>query len=291
MPLTLGHEIAGVAKEFGPDADSKLIREGDRVVVYPWIGCGSCRKCLAGAENLCEGQAGFLGFQRDGGYAEYVLVPNSRYLVKNERFEAGRSALLACSCLTAFNSVRLCGLMPDDLLVVIGAGGVGTMAIQIAKKTASAKVAAVDIDDSKLELALQVGADYIFNSSKLSERDLVSKVKGVNQGRGPEAVADFVGKPATSSLGFRLLGHGSRLVIVGLGGGSVKLPLPLFPLRASQVLGSFTGTLSDLRQVLKLAEKRIVVPVISGVYHLEDANEVLARLEQGEIKGRALLRP
>jgi alcohol dehydrogenase, propanol-preferring len=291
LPLTPGHEIAGTVEELGNGAESGGLRAGDPVVVYPWIGCGACRKCLAGRENLCEGALAFLGFMRDGGYAEYVLVPDARYLVKADGIDPSQSATLACSGLTAFTTIRKCGLRSDELLLVVGAGGLGTAAIQIAKKTTEARVAVADVDESKLALATKLGADHVFNTSAMDAGGLASRVRSVNQGRGADAVADFVGTPATTSSGFRLLGREGRLVLVGLVGGAAQLPLPLFPLRGAQILGNFTGTLTDLVELVGLARRGIIAPVVTGAYRLEEANEVLTKLGRGEIEGRAVLKP
>jgi alcohol dehydrogenase, propanol-preferring len=291
LPLTPGHEIAGRVEELGRDTQSAEFEEGDRVIVYPWIGCGKCRKCASDKENLCEGRPAFLGFMKDGGYAEYVLVPDVRYLVDADGLDISQAAILACSGLTAFSAIRKCALGADDLLLVIGTGGLGTTAIQIAKKTTGAKVAAADVDDSKLELASRLGADYTLNMAKTEARELVSRVKALNQGRGVDAAIDFVGKPATFALGQRLLGHEGRLVLVGLIGGTAQLPLPILPLMGAQVQGNFTGTLSELTELVDIAKMGTIAPVVTGSYRLEEANEVLARLERGEVRGRAVLKP
>lgn len=290
LPLTPGHEIAGSVAELGGEAEASGLKRGDRVVVYPWIGCGTCRKCLAGEENLCEGSSAFLGFTKDGGYAEYVLVPDARYLVRSEGIDPSQSAILACSGLTAFSAVRKCRLRSDDLLLVIGAGGLGTTAIQIAKKVTGARIAVADIDDSKLQFAADLGADQTFNTSKADLKEVVSAIKGVNQGRGADAVVDFVGRAATASLGFRSLGHGGRLVLVGLMGGSLQLPLPMLPLLGTQLIGNFTGTTAELVELVDLARRGVIAPVVTDTHALGEANEVLARLERGEIRGRAVLK-
>ena len=291
LPLTPGHEIAGKVQALGSGAESSGFREGDEVMVYAWIGCGACRKCRSGKENLCEGSPAFLGFMKDGGYAEYVVVPDVRYLVRRDGLDAGQAATLACSGLTAFSAVRKCALGPDDLLLVIGAGGLGTAAIQLAEKTTGARVLVADVDDSKLELASSLGADGTFNTAKADVKELVSKVRGQNQGRGADAVLDFVGRPETVSLGLRLLGHEGRLVMVGLIGGAAQVPLPILPLLGARIQGNFTGTLSELGELVGLARSGTVAPVVTGSFRLEEANEVLARLSRGEIRGRAVLKP
>lgn len=291
LPLTPGHEIAGRVEELGPDAQAAGLKRGDPVIVYPWIGCGDCRKCRSGKENLCEGKPAFLGFMKDGGYSEYVLVPDVRYLIGAGELGFPLAATLACSGLTAFSAIKKCTLASDDLLLVIGAGGLGTTAIQLAKKTTGARVAVADVDDSKLELARKLGADYAINTANTEVREVLSQVRALNQGRGVDAVADFVGKPLTFALGQRLLGHEGRLVLVGLVGGTASLPLPILPLMGARVQGNFTGTPSELRELVDLAKEGRIAPVVTGSYRLEEANEVLAKLERGEISGRAVLKP
>jgi D-arabinose 1-dehydrogenase-like Zn-dependent alcohol dehydrogenase len=245
LPITPGHEIAGTLVDLGGHVDTSL-KEGDRVVVYPWLGCGECRKCAAGFENLCEAKPASLGIFNDGGYAEYVRVPHPRYLVPTGGIGPSQAAPLACSGLTTFSALQKCGLHEGDLLVILGAGGLGTTAIQLAKKTTGARVMVLDVNPSKLRLASELGADQTIETSGREKTDVVSEIKRSNRGRGADAVLDFVGNPSTSTMGFEMLTKQGRLVIVGLFGGSAPFSLPLFPLRGASVLGSFTGTLAEL---------------------------------------------
>jgi len=291
LPLTPGHEIAGTIAALGPGSEGSHLKEGDAVVVYPWIGCGQCRKCLAGRENQCEGAQRFLGFMRDGGYAEFVSVPAVRYLVRTGGLAPSQAAPLACAGITALSSIRRCQLRAGELLLIIGAGGVGSTAIQIAKRTTQARVAVVDVDDAKLEQASRLGADDVFNGAKVEGKELVAQLKRSNEGRGADAVVDYVGTPRTASLGFRLLGHEGRLVLVGLAGGGMTIPLPMLPILGAEILGDFTGTLEQLKELVDLAQKGMVVPVVSESYPLEEANAVLDKLQHGKIQGRAVLTP
>jgi propanol-preferring alcohol dehydrogenase len=296
LPVTLGHEIAGTVQEISPQSpqasfSASKITKGDRVVVYPWIGCGSCRKCQIGLENLCEGESRFLGIYLDGGFSDYVVVPNSRYLARAEGIDPKQLAPLGCSGLTAYTSIKKCDLKRDDLLVILGAGGLGTIAIQIAKKIIGAQVAVLDVTEEKLELASKLGGDYVYNSSHLQEKELASKIKEISSGRGADAAIDFVGIPQTSSIGFRVLGRGGKLIVIGLAGGSVNLPLPLFPLREASIIGNFTGSLKDLIELVEIAKQGIVSPVVSEEYPLEDANLAIEKLRKGDVKGRIILRP
>lgn len=293
LPITPGHEIAGTVQDISPEAtkDQLIVNEGDPVVVYPWLGCGLCRKCRSGLENICEKKPRSLGIFQDGGYAEYVLVPDIKYLIPLGKIDPTHGAPLACSGLTTFSAVRKSRIGPNELLVVIGAGGLGTTAIQIAKNTTGAKVAAIDVDDSKLKVAREVGADLGINSSGLKTREISSRLREFNYGLPADAVIDFVGTPATSSLGFDLIGRGGRLVMVGLYGGEGKFALPIFPLKSVEVAGNFTGTIQDLAEMVQLVSRGIVKPVVSETVTLEKANEIIQRLVAGKIQGRAVLVP
>jgi alcohol dehydrogenase, propanol-preferring len=291
LPITPGHEIAGEVVDLGVHPGKTQVQEGDRVVVYPWLGCGNCRKCAAGFENLCEVRPSSLGIFRDGGYAEYVLVPHPRYLIPAEGLKAEEAAPLACSGLTAYSALSKCALESGDQLVIVGAGGLGTTAIQLANRTTSAKVTVLDVQDSKLALASSLGADDAINIADMDNKSVTEEIKKANQGRGADAVIDFVGNPRTSSLGFDLLAKQGKLVLVGLFGGAASFSLPMFPLRGAQVVGSFTGTLTELSEVTQLAANGVVKPVVSARYKLEEANDALAKLAKGEVAGRTILRP
>jgi len=291
LPLTPGHEIAGEVVDMGTFGGSSTVREGDRVVVFPWLGCGSCRKCTAGFENLCEVKPVSLGIFSDGGYAEYVLVPHPRYLIPAGGLRAEEAAPLACSGLTAYSALNKCRLETDDLLVIIGAGGVGSSAIQLASRTTSARLVVADVDDTKLKLAEDLGAEQTVNLSRTDRKTAIDSIKKENNGRGADGVIDFVGRPETSGFGFELLTRQGRMVLVGLFGGAGSFPLPLFPLRGAMVTGSFTGTLTELSELVQLASNGVLRPVVSGKYKLEEANDVLQKLGRGEISGRAILRP
>lgn len=295
LPITPGHEIAGTIEAFGPEArvDELQMTRGDEIVVYPWLGCGSCRKCRAGLENICEIRPRTLGIFQDGGYAEYVSVPDIRYLVslKGTGIDPAHAAPLACSGLTTYSAVKKSRVGASELLIVIGAGGLGTSAIQIAKKTTGAQVLVLDVDDEKLGLAREVGADVGLNSKTLSRKEIISRVRELNGGLAADAAIDFVGTPQTSALGFDLIGRGGRLVMVGLFGGEGRFSLPIFPLKSVEIAGNFTGTLQDLADMVRLVSRGVVTPVVSEERPLDDANDVIARLASGTVRGRAVLVP
>ena len=163
-PLTPGHEIAGVVDSLGEEAEG--FTKNEKVLVYPWIGEGRCPACRIGQENLCD-RPRSLGVYRDGGYAEYVLVPSYRYLLKmGDGLDADASATLSCSALTAYGAVKNADLKPNDNVVIVGAGGLGLMAIQLAKAVTGSKIIAMDLNDEKLGAAKKNGADSTINSKK-----------------------------------------------------------------------------------------------------------------------------
>src|SRR5919197_1469822 len=162
-PLTPGHEIAGTVESMGEEAEG--FSKNQKVIVFTWIGEGLCPAYRIGQENLCD-KPRSLGVYTDGGYAEYVLVPSYKYLVKiGDDINIDAAATLSCSALTAYSAVKNAALKPDDNLVIVGAGGLGLMAMQLAKAITGAKIIAMDLQDEKLQVAKKEGhADDVINS-------------------------------------------------------------------------------------------------------------------------------
>lgn len=282
-PVTPGHEIVGTVHEAGPEAGE--FAPGDEVLVYPWCGCGSCSACSAGSENLCDSPRS-LGIFADGGYAEYVLVPSHKYLARASGLDADGAASLACSGLTAYTAVKKASADDPRSLVVVGAGGLGLMGVQLARAQSNAELVCVDIDDEKLDAAKKMGADRTINSKSADAAKQVSDACG-----GADAVIDFVNAPPTAKLALSVLRKRGRLVMVGLFGGAVELPLVTVPLRAMTIEGAYTGTFSAMQELVELARKGVVKPVVSKKYGLDGANEALGDLKAGKIVGRAVINP
>ncbi|MFL6369805.1 MAG: alcohol dehydrogenase catalytic domain-containing protein, partial [Nitrososphaeraceae archaeon] len=199
-PLTPGHEIAGTVESMGDEAEG--FNKNERVIVFPWIGEGLCPACRIGQENLCD-KPRSLGIYTDGGYADYVLVPNYKYLVKlDEDMDLDASATLSCSALTAYSAVRNADLKPYDNIVVVGAGGLGLMAIQLAKTVTGARIIALDLDDEKLDIAKKNGADYTINSKK---QDPLKAIMELTDKMGADAIIDFVNASKTVETDMQLL--------------------------------------------------------------------------------------
>ena len=287
-PVTPGHEIAGTIESIGEEAKDRFAKD-DKVLVYPWIGEGTCPACRIGEENLCD-KPRSLGIYNDGGYSDHVLVPSYRYLVKLEdNLDINEAATLSCSALTAYNTVKNAGLQPDDNVVIVGAGGLGLMAMQLAKAITGAKIIAVDLEDEKLKVARKDGhADNVINSRK---EDPVKTVMELTDKMGADAVIDFVNGSKTVETDMQILRRRAKVVLVGLFGGELKLNLVTMPTRAYKIIGSYTGSLNDLDELVSLAKRGIIKPVVSDRFKLDQATEALSKLKDGKIMGRGVINP
>ena len=285
-PLTPGHEIAGIVEGLGEQVEG--FSKNERVLIYPWIGEGLCPACRIGEENLCD-KPRSLGIYYDGGYAQYVLVPSYKYLVKiGNDMDTDTSAPLACAGLTSYGAVKNANLKPDDNVVIVGTGGLGLMAIQLAKAITGAKIIAMDIDDQKLDVAKKNGADITINSKK---EDPVKAIMELTDKLGADAVIDFVNASKTVETDMQFLRRRARLVLVGLFGGELKLSLVAMPTRAYRIIGSYTGTISDMIELVSLAKRGVIKPVVSNHFKLEQATEALTMLKDGKILGRGIINP
>ena len=285
-PLTPGHEIAGVIDSLGEQTEG--FAKNEKVLVYPWIGDGLCPACIIGEENLCD-KPRSLGVYNDGGYADYVLVPNYKYLIKlGDEIDTDTSAPLSCSALTAYGAVKNGNLTPNDNVVIVGIGGLGLMAIQLAKAIKGSRIIAVDRNEDKLKAAKQNGADEIINSKK---EDAVRAIMELTNRMGADAVIDFVNSSLTVETDMKLLRKRAKLVLVGLFGGELKLNLIAMPTRSYKLIGSYTGSINDLIELVSLAKRGIIKPVISNRFRLDEATKALRMLKDGKILGRGIINP
>jgi propanol-preferring alcohol dehydrogenase len=285
-PLTPGHEIAGVVDSLGEQTEG--FAKNEKVLVYPWIGEGLCPACRTGEENLCD-KPRSLGIYNDGGYAEYVLVPSYKYLVKlGDEIDTDTSAPLSCSALTAYGAVKNGNLTPNDNVVIVGTGGLGLMAIQLAKAITGSRIIALDRDENKLKAAKENGADDIINSQK---EDAVKAVMELTGRMGADAVIDFVNASSTVETDLNFLRRRAKLVLVGLFGGELKLNLIAMPTRSYKLIGSYTGSMNDLIELVSLAKRGIIKPIISNKFKLDEATKALKMLRDGKILGRGVINP
>ncbi|WP_420544910.1 alcohol dehydrogenase [Nitrosopumilus sp.] len=284
-PVTPGHEIVGTVEKIGSNvSDVKL---GDEVLVFPWIGCGDCPACKVGNENLCDTPKS-MGVFQDGGYSDYALIPDSKYLALLDGVNPDSATSLACSGLTAYTAIKKSNQNSPEFLVIVGAGGLGLMGVQIAKAITNAKIICVDLDDKKLETAKEMGADYILNSK---DPETAQKIISICNGKGADSVVDFVNAPPTAKLDLAVLRKRGNLILVGLFGGSIELSLVTIPLKSIIIQGAYTGNYDDMVELLDLARKGIIDPVISKRYTLDEANNALEDLKARKIVGRAVINP
>ncbi len=288
VPFTLGHENAGRVAKVGAGVTS--VREGDAVVLYgPW-GCGACRACRLGRENYCERAAEIPamggGLGRDGGMAEYMLVPSARFLIPIGDLDPAIAAPLADAGLTPYHAIAKSRhlLHPGASAVVIGIGGLGQMAIQLLRATTGVRIVAVDTDERKLEVARKLGADVAIQPGP-DGADAIRKATG----GGAEVVLDVVGAEATLALGAKSLRAEGRLVILGLALG--VLPVSFFTLpMGAEVASSYWGTVPELMELVALARAGKVTLDVER-FPLAKAADAYARLRRGEIRGRAVIIP
>lgn len=287
LPHTPGHEIEGEVVAHGPKA--RGVKIGDRRAIYPWIGCGICPACLRGEENLCAaphqiGCSSGVG----GGFASHVIVPHPRYLLDYGATSPSLAATYMCSGLTAFSAIRKVGTLgPGDTVVVLGCGGVGLMAIEFAKVQFHKAPIAADIDDGRLDAAKGAGAAAVYNvGDPASAKRLVADTNG-----GAFAVVDFVGSEESFGFANAVIRRGGKIVLVGLFGGGMGMPLPMFPLRALTITGSFVGTLTEAEEMMSLVRARQIEPIPVATRPLSLASRTLDDLRQGKIIGRVVLKP
>jgi len=282
-PFTTGHEPYGVVEKLGPQASG--VKVGDKRLVYPWIGCGSCAVCEAGQDNYCLNQR-FLGVVKPGAYATHVVVPDAKYLIDASGIDEGWAATLACSGLTAFSGIaKLPDLAPRDWVIVLGCGGLGMAAIAMLQARGVSNIVACDVDDTKLARAREQGAAA---SVDTRSADALDQLKSITGGAIAGAL-DFVGMPATANLGIAALAKGGHYVLCGLFGGEITLSLPPIAQRGISVRGSYVGSLGELKQVVALAQSGKLKPSPVEVRPASEVNRTLQELLGGQVIGRVVL--
>ncbi len=286
LPLAMGHEIVGRVVAWGPGAEGK-VAAGDLRVVYPWVGCGACRVCQRDEENMCaQGRA--LGVMQNGGYASHVLATHWKHLVAIDGLDPALAATLACSGVTVLAGVRkLLPMEPEEPIVVVGAGGLGLQAIAVLRALGHRRIVSVDVDDAKLDAAERQGATDTVRAGG-EPREVTQRI--VAACGGPvSAVLDLVNGTATARYAFDSLAKGGKMVQVGLFGGELRLPLPLVPIKAVTIQGSYVGNLNELRELVALAQGGKLPAIPVATVPIETANHALMRLRDGKVTGRTVL--
>lgn len=287
-PAVMGHEVVGEVIATGDLVTG--VHEGDIRLVYPWIGCGECTTCTSGEEQHCnESQA--YGIFSHGGFAEEILVRHEKYLINIDGIDPAWAATLACSGVTALSSVQKALAYASDLdtIVVVGAGGVGLMAIAMLKALGHRSIAAVDLREENLVVARELGATIAVNSAA---GGAVEKLRESVDGK-VSAVIDFVNNGSTVSIGFEILDRGGTLVHVGLFGGEYPLPTALVAIKRLVLQGNYVGSLVELEKVVELAKHGRLpqIPIVEDSLSAKGVNAGLKSLRDGTVAGRTVLSP
>jgi len=281
LPQIMGLDGAGVVEEL--DATERELSLGQRVVIYPGLGCGRCEFCQRGEGVLCV-KMQYFGEHRDGSFAQWISVPSRNVFPMPQALSFVQAAALGVNHLTAWRMLfTKAQLKPWETVLVFGiGGGVSLAAMQLAK-TVGARVIVTSRDEAKLQRALQMGADHGIHSST---QEVAKAVLAYTDGRGVDVVIENVGAAVWSSA-MKSLVRGGRLVTCGAtSGDQPPADLRRIFIRQLQILGSTLGDYSELRALLMFVERHGIVPVIDSEYPLERIHEALNRLESGQQFGK-----
>jgi NAD+-dependent secondary alcohol dehydrogenase Adh1 len=284
LPYTIGHENAGWVHAIGSAVTN--VREGDKVIVHPLITCGLCRACRTGDDVHCEASS-FPGIDTNGGYAEY-LKTSARSVVKiDEALEPADVAALADAGLTAYHAAAKAArrLTPRDRCVLIGAGGLGHIGIQVLKALSPAELIVVDRNPEAVKLAVSIGAHH----GVVADGSHVEQVLELTGGNGAEAVIDFVGEGGSTSEGVRMLHRAGDYHVVGYG---ENINVPTIDIISTEInfIGNLVGSYNDLCELMALAA-RGAVTLHTAKYRLDDFQSAIEDLDAGNVRGRAILIP
>jgi D-arabinose 1-dehydrogenase-like Zn-dependent alcohol dehydrogenase len=284
LPFTLGHEIAGIVEEVGPEVSNDLV--GSKKAVFPWIGCGQCRDCLKGDENLC-GKQRFLGVTIDGGFASHVLVPEAKYLLDYGNLPVNQAATLMCSGVTAYGALkRLIDRPRQRNLLLIGLGGVGMMGLAFAQAMFKQKISVADLNAAARETAIQNGAAVAYDPL---ETDITKRILRETDG-GFDGIIDFAGNEKSMAFAVSALARGGKIVVSGLMGGNFSLPMVQWVYKRMTIEGFMVGTLSEAHELMALARSGRIQPTPMQEKPMEEAQKWIEALRASQVVGRIVLK-
>lgn len=289
LPLTLGHEVAGIVEEMGSGVNS--VRVGDRVCLHYLATCGNCPYCQDGNEQFCtSGQ--MIGKYRDGGYAEFILVPERSVFRLPEKIPFEQGAIMMCSSATSLHALNKARLKPGETVAVFGIGGLGLSAIQLAKASGAGRVFAVDINARKLEMAKQFGATPV-NAGKV---DVVCELGRLTDGRGVDVALELIGLPLTMGQAVRSLAIKGRAALVGITEKTFEIaPYAEILNKEAEIIGVSDHLASELPLLIewvrqgKLDLSRVITRRVP--LEAEAINQVLDGLEKFGNEGRVVVTP
>ena len=285
-PLTMGHEIAGVVDQVGPEVDAA--RVGQRVLVYYYSGCGVCEWCEGGDENLCGNLRAEYGFFNDGGYAEYIVVPERNAVPLPENISYTEAAPIGCGVSTAVHACRIADLKRGDVAVVYGVGTVGYGLIQVARLK-GADVIGIGRNPAKLEMARALGASHAISGRETD--DIVGAVREITGGRGADVVFELVATGETMKSSVSMLAKRGRLVFVGYSEDEFQVHPIQLVITESTVTASVGNTLSELEEAIRLVSEGRVKTMVDRTIPLAKWEDGFDALRKGGGLGRVVLEP
>jgi alcohol dehydrogenase, propanol-preferring len=287
-PMTLGHEAAGTVEEAGPGV---TMQAGARVAVFNKLFCGACEQCLLGRQNLCAAEPGQLGFNRDGGDADYLVAPERNLAMLPDEVDFATAAVLTCAGMTAVHATRMSGLEFGQTAVVNGIGGVGILVVQVAAR-AGARVIAVADSADKAALAAEHGAaDVIALARGDDYAGLPEAVRSRTGGRGADVFFELVGTTGTMTAGIRALAPRGRFVSTGYTDQSLTIHPIEFILSEASLVSTVAATRTDLNDAIAMAAAGSLAVPLAGRYPLDGIADALSALRSRSVLGRQVLVP
>ncbi|MGX7722857.1 NAD(P)-dependent alcohol dehydrogenase [Rhodococcus sp. 5G237] len=284
LPYTIGHENAGWVHAVGTAVTNVAV--GDKVILHPLITCGQCRACRSGDDVHCENNA-FPGIDTHGGYAEYLKTTSRSVVRIDDSLEPADVAALADAGLTAYHAVAKAAklLHPGDTCVMIGAGGLGHIGIQVLKAISAATLVVVDRNPDAVELAAEIGADHAI----VADGTHIQQVLDLTGGNGAEAVVDFVGEGGATKEGVAMLRRAGNYYVVGYG---ENIDVPTIDIVSTEInfIGNLVGSYNDLQDLMVLAAQGKVT-LHTTKYPLDQFQQAIDDLDAGRVRGRAILVP
>jgi propanol-preferring alcohol dehydrogenase len=285
-PMTIGHEAAGVVAAAGQGTS---LAPGTRVAIYNKLYCGRCEQCLKGRTNICDNEPEQLGFNRDGGDAEYALIPEQNAVPMPEGVDFATASVLTCAGMTAMHAAKLSGLRLGDTATVDGIGGVGIIVAQAAAH-AGARVIAVADSEEKIALAKEHGAtDGVLVETAERYDAVPDEIRALTGGRGTDVFFELVGTTRTMTAGIRSLAKGGRFVATGYTDQQMQIHPIEFILPETSLVSTVAATRLDLQDALTLAAAGALKVPIARSYPIDGAQEALDALRGRAVLGRQVL--
>ncbi|HET7398496.1 MAG TPA: NAD(P)-dependent alcohol dehydrogenase [Intrasporangium sp.] len=284
LPYTIGHENAGWVHAVGDAVTNVAV--GDKVILHPLMTCGLCRACRFGDDVHCENSQ-FPGIDTNGGYAEFLRTAARSVVRIDDNLEPSDVAALADAGLTAYHAVAKAAraTRPGDVCVMIGAGGLGHIGIQVMKAISGTTVVVVDRNEDAVKLALDIGADH----GIVADGSHVQQVLDLTGGKGAEAVVDFVGEGGATAEGVAMLRRAGNYYVVGYG---ENIDVPTIDIISTEInfIGNLVGSYTDLQELMVLAAQG-KVRLHTTKYPLDQFQRAIDDLDAGAVRGRAILVP